>query len=92
MDALYLYTIRLALNQSVNPLSNNNNIIQQQQQQQQQNGERDEEIISSSIFHIKTWPLRPNDKVPKLQRDNLLSLLYHAGNNIFLLKPFLYSL
>ncbi|KAI7848746.1 hypothetical protein BDC45DRAFT_449818 [Circinella umbellata] len=27
---------------------------------------------------MKSWPLEPNDKIPKLRRDNILSLLYHA--------------
>lgn len=33
------------------------------------------------IMTINTFEQRQGEKVPKLTRDNILSLLYHAGNN-----------
>ncbi|KAI9484850.1 hypothetical protein BDB00DRAFT_878402 [Zychaea mexicana] len=63
MDALYLYTIRLAVNHASHP-----SVAQPSPPS----------VIPSSVFDIRTWPLQPGDKVPKLERDNLLSLLYHA--------------
>ena len=31
------------------------------------------------IMTIKSFPLNPGEAAPKLRRDNVLSLLYHAG-------------
>lgn len=31
------------------------------------------------IMTIKSYPLKSGEKIPKLRRDNILSLLYHAG-------------
>ncbi|KAI9313349.1 hypothetical protein BX666DRAFT_1975660 [Dichotomocladium elegans] len=30
------------------------------------------------IFKVDTWPLLPGDRVPKLRKENLLSLVFHA--------------
>lgn len=35
------------------------------------------------IMTIKSFPLKTNEKAPKLQRENILSLLYHAGKICF---------
>lgn len=34
------------------------------------------------IMAVKTFPLKANERAPKLQRENILSLLYHAGKII----------
>lgn len=34
------------------------------------------------IMAIKPFSLKPGEKAPKLKRDNILSLLYHAGKYI----------
>jgi hypothetical protein len=31
------------------------------------------------IMTVKSFPLKLNEKAPKLQKENILSLLYHAG-------------
>ncbi|KAI9278268.1 hypothetical protein BDA99DRAFT_553924 [Phascolomyces articulosus] len=75
MDALLLYTIRLALHHPTSNNKNKSSIISNLNEQE----DKQQNCIPNSVFDsIKTWSLRPGDKVPKLQRDNLLSLLFHA--------------
>jgi hypothetical protein len=52
-----------------------------QQQQQQQDNFTNPMFpeTMARIMTIKPFPLKSGEKAPKLRRDNVLALLYHAG-------------
>lgn len=54
---------------------------QKTQQQQQQDNFTNPTFpeTMARIMAIKSFPLKSGEKAPKLRRDNVLSLLYHAG-------------
>ncbi|KAK4513222.1 uncharacterized protein ATC70_013017 [Mucor velutinosus] len=80
LDPFIIYTVKLAMNyQSVEepvapaaPQDEKAMLVQQDT-----NNPMFPETLAR-IMTIKTFPLKTNEKAPKLQRENILSLLYHA--------------
>jgi hypothetical protein len=69
LDPFIVYTVKLAMDykSSVEPL--NKESVKPKQRQ----------TTMAQIMAIKSFPLKAEETVPKLNRDNILSLLYHAG-------------
>lgn len=84
LDPFIIYTVKLAMDyQSVDestaaatPPQNEKAMLSQQDT----NPMFPETL--ARIMTIKTFPLKSDEKAPKLQRENILSLLYHAGKII----------
>lgn len=96
LDPFIIYTVKLAMDyQSVNePPTTAATAAPQDEKamlvQQDTNNPMFPETLAR-IMTIKTFPLKTNEKAPKLQRENILSLLYHAGKMSFFVMTSGYS-
>ncbi|KAL9553109.1 hypothetical protein MBANPS3_003452 [Mucor bainieri] len=83
LDPFIIYTVKLAMDyQSVDETTTSPSTVPQDEkamlvQQDASNNPMFPETLAR-IMTIKTFPLKTNEKAPKLQRENILSLLYHA--------------
>jgi hypothetical protein len=74
LDPFIVYTLKLAMNHK----SNKDSSHPVQQDPLQQNTLFYPSTLAR-ILSVKPLPKNPNDQIPKLDKENLLSLLYHAG-------------
>jgi hypothetical protein len=72
IDPFIIYTVKLAMDyKSIDepePLLNKETLLKPKKQ-----------TTMAQIMAIKSFPLKAEETIPKLDRDNILSLLYHAG-------------